>query len=58
MRNVLRYVRTPAEADSEHQLVLSKGQRLSEKKDLVRAVSDKRQLASNGLLRCALPNGS
>ena len=45
---------TPAEADSEHQLVLSKGQRLNEKKDLVRAVSDKRQLASNGLLRCAL----
>ena len=43
-----------AEADSEHKLVLSKGQRLVEKKELVRAVSDKRQLASNGLQRLVI----
>ena len=51
MRGQSFFVITTAEADSEHKLVLSKAQRLVEKKELIRAVSDKRQLASNGLQR-------
>jgi len=42
---------TLTEADSEHKLVENKGQRLFQKLDLVRNVSEKRQQASNGLQR-------
>ena len=42
------------EAESEQKQEIQKGQRLSEKQELVRAVADKRQQASGGLQKSML----